>query len=257
MESESLNFIFETWLGSFMLVFVRVLGFTGFGPVFSQNVINSQVRYALTLTLTLIISCLIPALPNSKADYNYFVSLLMNLLVGAFIAYLTRLVLDIVSAAGDIMDNQLGLNAASQLFNDPKSSGGVPSFSAFLRTLGIVIFLYCGAMEATIITLIKSFEIFPLYAWNFAAFEVNMPQVIELTGKIFVLGIVGASPVLLIILFMDIVLNVMNRSAPQINPSSLSFALKPVVGLLIVILIAPLLQARLVQIFLEGVSIFK
>ena len=67
MDQESLKFIFENWLGSFMLVFVRVLGFTGFGPVFSQNVINSQVRYALTLTLTLIISCLI----QLKSSYMY------------------------------------------------------------------------------------------------------------------------------------------------------------------------------------------
>jgi len=55
---------------------------------------------------------------------------------------------------------------------------------------------------------------------------------------------------------MDIVLSVISRAAPKIRPSDLSFTLKPLAGLLIIMFIIPLLREKIIQILLEGVQLF-
>lgn len=254
MDPTQFKFLFDHWMESFLLILARVLGFTHMGPVFSQTSISVFVRMAISLLLTIIISPIAPSIKTPITSYNFFLSIAINLVVGIFIGFLTKLVLDIAQAAGEIMDHQLGLNSTS-LF-DP-AAGQIPTLAVFFRTLAIVIFMYCGGLEATLITFVKSFELFPLTAIDFSAFHINVQQVIHLTGNIMVIGVIGASPVMIVIVFMDIVLALMSRAAQQINPFSLSFSLKPVVGLLVILLILPFFRARLIEILLEGVKIFN
>jgi flagellar biosynthetic protein FliR len=72
-----------------------------------------------------------------------------------------------------------------------------------------------------------------------------------------ILGVITASPIMVVLIFVDVVLGLMSRSAQNINPFQLSFAIKPVIGCLILLFILPYFQRRLVSIFIDGVSIFK
>jgi flagellar biosynthesis protein FliR len=254
MDSVQINFFLDHWLSSFMLVLARVLGFANIGPVLSQTNIPVTVRVGISFMLTIIISSLVPAAPPERDQYNYFVSIATNLAVGLLIGFVTRFVLDIVQAAGEIMDNILGLNSLA-IF-DP-TLGQVTVLSTFFRTFGLVLFLYVGGIEMTLITLVKSFKVFPLTATQFIALNMSMEQIVKLSGNVLILGIIGASPILVVLVFVDIVLGLMSRAAQQINPFSLSFSLKPIIGMVLILLTVPFFQKRLVQIFLEGVQLFK
>ncbi len=254
MEGAQLQFLLEHWLSSFILILARVLGFANIGPVISNQNIPVLVRIGFSVALTIILSPTVKAAPADYKQYNYFLSVAINLMIGLLIGFLTRLVLDIVQAAGEIMDNELGLNSVA--LTDP-SLGQVTILAIFFRTFALVLFLQSGGMEMTIATLHKSFQIFPLTSAQFTALNISMEQVVQLAGNVLVLGIIGASPVLVTLLFMEIVLGLMSRAAQQINPFTLSFTLKPLVGMLVIVLILPLFQRRLVQIFIEGVQIFK
>ncbi|MDJ0625870.1 MAG: flagellar biosynthetic protein FliR [Candidatus Caenarcaniphilales bacterium] len=236
-----------------MLIFARVLGFTHLFPAFPQRSFPILVKVAMSLLIAVIISPIVPAAPTDMNSYNFFLSLGLNVLAGMFVAFLTRLVLDIIQVAGEVMDNQLGLNAVS-LF-DP-NLGQTTTLSLFFNTFGIVMFLYVGGLELTLISFVKSFELFPLTAIDFSTFKINMLQVVSLTQKVITFGIIGASPIILVTLFMDIVLGLMSRAAQQINPFSISFSLKPLVGVLVIILTLPFMKARFVELILEGVKVF-
>ncbi|MDX1920571.1 MAG: flagellar biosynthetic protein FliR [Candidatus Caenarcaniphilales bacterium] len=253
LQPEDVKFLFDSWLASFILVFARVLGFVHIGPAISQTSIPMLVRIGFAFLLTIVISSVVPAAPKDMNSYNYALSIVLNLLAGMFVGYLTRLVLDIVQVAGEVMDNQLGLNSVS-LF-DP-TLGQTTTLSLFFRTFAVVLFLYCGGMEMTLISFLKSFEVFPLTAFDFTTFQINMPQVLQMTGQVVTLGIIASSPIIVVILFMDVVLGLMSRAASQINPFSLSFSLKPVVGALVLVLIFPFLKAKIIEIILKGVQIF-
>lgn len=253
LQPEDVKFLFDNWLGSFILILARVLGFVHIGPAISQSTIPMLVRVGFAILLTMIISSVVPAAPKDMGSYNYVLSIVLNLLAGMFVGFLTSQVLYIVQVAGEIMDNQLGLNSVS-LF-DP-TLGQTTTLSLFFKTFAIVLFLYCGGMEMTLITFLKSFEIFPLTAVDFTTFQIDIPQIIELTGKVITVGIIASSPIIVVILFMDVVLGLMSRAASQINPFSLSFSLKPVIGALVLVLIYPFLKDKIVEIILKGVQVF-
>jgi flagellar biosynthesis protein FliR len=254
LSTNDVRFLFDAWMASYLLILTRVFGFIAIGPGLSQSRIPLLVRVGLAMLLTITISSVVPAAPKNLNTYNYFLSLFMNLLAGMFIGYMTRLVLDIIQVAGEIIDNQLGLNSMT-LF-DP-TMGQNSTMALFFRTFGTVLFMYCGGLELTLLTFVKSFELFPIVAVDFAKFQINMPQVIELTRQVTTIGIIASSPIIIVILFMDIVLALMSRAAQQINPFSLSFSLKPLVGGLVLVLIFPFLKARIIEVILKGVQIFN
>ena len=254
MNPEGLDFLLNSWLSSFILVLARVLGFMQIGPVVSESRIPVLVRLGFAFILTIIISPLIKAAPKDYHQYNYFLNLAINLLVGILIGFLVRLVLDIAYTAGEIMDNELGISSASLL--DPVTREPTPILSQFFRNFATVLFLNVGGFELTIIALIKSFKLFPLTSLAFGNLGFTLDQVVHLTGQVLIIGIIGASPVLVVLIFMDIVLSVISRAAPKIRPSDLSFTLKPLAGLLIIMFIIPLLREKIIQILLEGVQLF-
>jgi flagellar biosynthetic protein FliR len=253
-DESQLKFLFDHWMSSFILVFARVLAFAHIGPVLSQSIIPVIVRYGLSLFFTILITTVVPSAPYDMSKHNYLLSIFINLLAGTFIGFMMRLVLDVLISAGEIMDKQFGLEA--QALFDPNSANSTATMSGLLRTLGLVLFMYCGGFEAALITFTKSFEIFPLAATDFASFNIDANQVIALTGNVVVFATIGASPVIITILFTDIVLALMSRAAQQINPFSLSFSIKPIIGLTVFILTLPFLRERLVKVFMQGVSIF-
>ncbi|HEY9885663.1 MAG TPA: flagellar biosynthetic protein FliR, partial [Vampirovibrionales bacterium] len=194
MEAEGLKFIFDNWMSSFMLVLARVLGFAHIGPVLSRTSVPVLVRLGVSLALAVIMSPLIKAAPNDYLSYNFFLSLFLNILAGLFIGFLTRLVVDVVQVTGEVLDNEMGLNSVS-LF-DP-NLGQVTSLSLFFETFGTVLFIWIGGFEITLITFLKSFEIFPLVASDFSSFQISMPTVLSLTNNVVTLGIIGASPIII------------------------------------------------------------
>ena len=256
MPITDLSVLIESWLGGFMLILARVSGFMHIGPVFSHANINSLVRFTLSFAVTLIISPLVIFPPkNSPLEYNFFLSLLLNLLIGSLIGFLTRLVLDIGQVAGQIADNQLGLSAASLV--DPVTRQSIPILGQFFLNFSIALFLNIGGLPLVLGTFVKSFQYFPLRATQFIDFSFSPDYFIEATSKIWALGIIAASPVLVVLVFMDIVLSLISRAAPNVKPSDLSFSLKPIVGVLIILFMAPFFYGQVVKIFLEGVRIFE
>lgn len=255
MNSESLEFLLDHWLSSFILVFARVLGFANVAPIISDPKVTVLVRLGFSFAFTIIISSLVPSAPKDYDKYNYFLSLSINLAIGLLIGFLVRLVLDIAQTAGEIMDNELGISAASLI--DPITRTSAPILSQFFRNVASVLFLHIGGFELTIITLIKSFKIFPLTSLAFGNLGFELDQILHLTGQVLILGIIAASPVLVVLVFMDIVLSVISRAAPNIRPSDLSFTLKPLVGIMIIMFIFPLLREKFVSIILKGVQLFE
>ncbi len=255
MEATQVQFLLNHWLSSFMLVFARVISFASLGPVINHPNVPVLVRVAISILLTIMLSLVVPSAPTDLSQYNYFLSIAMNIAVGLLIGFLARLVLDIVEVSGEVMDDQLGLNQATLM--NPSTGQPSPLLSTFFRTFGLVVFMTCGGIEMTLMTFVKSFKLFPLSSVQFEALNINMLQVVKMTGDVVSIGVVGAAPVLVILIFTEIVLGLMSRMAQQINPFSLSLTLKPVVGILVIMFTLPFFQRRLVQVFMEGVQFLK
>ena len=245
---------FSRWCAAGIIVFARLLGFIRFAPIFNRKEIAGIVKLAFAFILTMILTPLLkPAMP--PADISPLLLILLNFATGAIIGYIAQLFILAIEAGGDMINTQMGLSSAMVM--DPTTNSQTSILSRLITLLGIIIFIQLGGFYWLINALIRSFEIFPIYAIAIPLGKiVNMDYLITTTSNVLYIGLQIASPVLLATLGQDIILGVISKTAPQVNVFQLSFLFKPVFGAAIIIWILPMLINVISDFFLSFANIY-
>ena len=245
---------FSRWFSAGFIVFARILGFIRFAPIFNRKEIAGQVKLSFAFILTIILTPLLkPAMP--PADISPMLLLLLNFAVGAIIGYIAQLIILAIEAGGDMINTQMGLSSAMVM--DPTTNSQTALLSRVITLLGIVIFIEMGGFYWLINALVRSFEIFPVYAVQIPLEKIiNLDYLITTTSNVLYVGLQIASPVLLATLGQDIILGVISKTAPQVNVFQLSFLFKPVFGAAIMVWILPMLINVISDFFLSFSRIY-
>lgn len=245
---------FERYFAAGFMVFARLLGFIRFAPILNRKEINTMVKLALALLLTMILT---PILNPAKPDPSISPILLwlLNFAVGAIIGYIAQLIILAIEAGGDMINTQMGLSSAMVM--DPTTNSQTSILSRVITLLAICIFINMGGLYWLFNALIRSFEIFPLYAVHIPLEKIiNLDYLVKTTSNVLYMGLQIASPVLLATLGQDIILGVISKTAPQVNVFQLSFLFKPVFGAAILIWILPMLIGVISDFFLSFSNIY-
>lgn len=241
-------------LAAGIMVFARLIGFARLAPVFNRKEIPSMVKLSLVFLLTLVITPFVKPDSLMMMD-SMFLSIVLNIVVGALIGYMAQLIVLAVDAGADMINMQMGLSSAMVL--DPTTSSQVSILGKVMSLFGILVFIHLGGIYWLIRALMRSFEIFPIYATSIPLEQiVNMPYLISMSSNVLYMGLQIASPVLLATLGQDIILGVISKTAPQVNVFQLSFLFKPVFGAAIMIWILPMLVGVISDFFLSFSSIY-
>ena len=244
----------NTMLAAGIMVFSRLIGFMRLAPVFNRKEIPGMVKLALCLLLTIIITPFVK--PESLMVMDSFVlSIFLNIVVGALIGYMAQLILMAVEAGADMINMQMGLSSAMVL--EPTTSSQVSILSKIMALFAILIFINLGGVYWLLRALMRSFEIFPIFATSIPLAKlVNMDYLISISSNVLFMGLQIASPILLATLGQDIILGVISKTAPQVNVFQLSFLFKPVLGAAIMVWILPMLLNIISEYFLSYSNIF-
>lgn len=246
---------FDRWFSAGFIVFARLLGFIRFSPVLNRKEIAGLVKLGLAFILTVMITPLLkPSAP--PADIPLMLLLLINFTAGAIIGYIAQTILLAIEAGGDMINTQMGLSSAMVM--DPSTNSQTSILSRMITILAICIFIEIGGMYWLFNALIRSFEIFPVYAVSIPLEQIiNLDYLVKVTSNVLYMGLQIASPVLLATLGQDIILGVISKTAPQVNVFQLSFLFKPVLGAAIMIWILPMLLNVISEYFLEFSKIYQ
>ena len=240
-------------LAAGIMVFARLIGFARLAPVFNRKEIPSMVKLSLVFLLTLVITPFVKPDSLMMMD-SMFLSIVLNIVVGALIGYMAQLIVLAIDAGADMINMQMGLSSAMVL--DPTTSSQVSILGKVMSLFGLLIFIHLGGIYWLIRALMRSFEIFPIYATSIPLEQlVNMPYLISMSSNVLYMGLQIASPVLLATLGQDIILGVISKTAPQVNVFQLSFLFKPVLGAAIMIWILPMLLNIITDYFLSYANI--
>ena len=244
----------NTYLMAGALVFARMLGFFRFCPIFNRKDIPSLVKLPMALIVTIfIVPFLHPEKCLTECD-SFALSLLLNIVVGAMIGYMAQLITIAIDCGAEMINMQMGLSSATTL--DPTTSGQVSILTKMISLMGILIFINLGGVYWLFKALVRSFEIFPMYAALIPLVKIaNMDLLIKMSSNTLYMGLQVASPVLLATLAQDIILGVISRTAPQVNVFQLSFLFKPVLGAAIMVWILPMLMNVIEEYFLSFANI--
>ena len=186
---------------------------------------------------------------------SFALSIFLNIVVGALIGYMAQLILLAVDAGADMINMQMGLSSAMVL--EPTTSSQVSLLGKIMALFGLLIFINLGGAYWLIRALMRSFEIFPIFATSIPLTKlVNMDYLISISSNVLFMGLQIASPILLATLGQDIILGVISKTAPQVNVFQLSFLFKPVLGAAIMVWILPMLLNIISEYFLSYSNIF-
>lgn len=244
---------FARWFSAGFIVFARLLGFIRFAPVFNRKEIAGIVKLAFAFILTMIITPLVK--PGTPPTDSMLLLLVLNFAAGAIIGYIAQIIILAIEAGGDMINTQMGLSSAMVM--DPSTNSQTSILSRVITLLGLVIFMEIGGFYWIINALIRSFEIFPIYAVMIPLEKIiNLDYLITTTSNVLYMGLQIAAPILLATLGQDIILGVISKTAPQVNVFQLSFLFKPVLGAAIMIWILPMLINVISEFFTSYSSIY-
>lgn len=240
---------FSAALSAGIIIFARMIGFFRMSPVFNRKEIPVLVKVSLAFILTITITTVLkPSMPPE--NNSLFLSIILNVAVGAMIGYMAQLILLAIDAGADMINMQMGLSSAMVL--DPTTQSQVSILEKAFSLLGILIFIQLGGVYWLFQAFMRSFELFPIYATSIPLEKiVNMDYLIKMTSNVLYMGLQIASPVLLATLGQDIILGIISKTAPQVNVFQLSFLFKPVLGAAILVWILPMLINIISEYFLS------
>ena len=227
------------WLTPLLWPFFRALALLASLPVFGQRAVPMRVKIGFALFISLAAQPSLPAMPVIALDSPQAVLVIVQqLLVGVTLGFAVRIVFAAVELGGELIGLQMGLNFAG--FFDPATASQGTASGRFFGTLVAFLFVLSNGHLAVIAALVRSFEVFAVGDEPFAFLRQMQPQ--QWGTEVFTLGLWIALPLVGMLLFVNLVLGVISRVAPQISVFSVGFPITLAVGLIGMLLTLPLLE---------------
>lgn len=242
-QTKLLDQIGGVWVIS-LLVFSRIIAFSTTAPLISSRNIPVLVKVSFAVLLTLLIMPILNVPVEYPRDSKFIYLIMMNVLIGLLLGWVANLVLEIGRAAGEMLDMQMALNAAT-IF-DPGSQTQSTIVGRFFDFLVLTLFISIGGMEKLIDGLNKSFNTFPIVL---SSIDFSFYKLVSATSEVIGIGFLIVSPVIILLLAVDLILGLMSRAAPQINAFQVSFSIKPSIALILVIILLPVILEIFAKLF--------
>ncbi len=241
------------WLNPLLWPFIRALALFSALPVLGTRNVPARVRVALAGFIALAAQPSLPAMPVVALDSLPAALLVVQqVVVGLSLGFAVRIVFAAVEAAGELVGLEMGLNFAG--FFDPISATQATAASRFFGTLVAWLFICINGHLLVIAALVHSFQTFPVGPEPLAFLRAVQPQ--TWGAVIFATGLWIALPMVAMLLFVNLVLGVISRVAPQINIFAVGFPVTLSVGLVGMMLTLPMLQAPFTQALEKMLSAF-
>jgi len=205
-----------------IFVLLRVSSMLMFLPVLGNPLIPVQVKIGLSGMITLVIYPIVrSSLPDIPASPMMFTLIAgQEILIGAMLAMLAKLIFAAVQLAGQIVSYQMGL-AIANVYN-PATSSQVSIVGQFAIVLAMLIWLTVGAHHAFLAALFDSFRLMPI---GHPLIGDGWTPLNHAAAAMFTLGLRLSAPMMLLLLFVYVALGLMARAVPQIQIFFISFPL--------------------------------
>jgi len=246
--------LYGLW-ATFLLIFVRFVGFFVQAPIWGSHHANHQVLVGSALCFSIIVFPTVhppETLMAWKTHYGSVMTLthlalliFQQFAVGLIMGYISFLSMVVAQFAGELFDVQMGLSVAASF--DPASHGASNLLNRLSFYVGMILYLLCGGHMITLTAVKKSFELIPV-----DYFSMNKPlleHIYHSTGDIFLLALQMASPVVCSLFIVQVALGMVARAAPQMNVFMLSFPMNIGIGLTILTASFPFMTDKYYQLF--------
>jgi flagellar biosynthetic protein FliR len=211
-----------------MLVLTRLSGLMMTLPALGQERIPRVVRIAMVGLMTVIIAPVAP-LPNYVPQGVWSLASLMacELFVGLILGTIVTWLIGMVAVAGQLLDMQMGFAFAQMV--DPATSNSSAFSGTILIQCTVLFIVVSGLHHQMIFALVESYNILPMGN----APPIKPVEMITLFGFLLAKGFQLAMPVLMVLMFVNVLEGFAAKFMPQLQLIQLAFPLKIAAGLFV------------------------
>jgi len=228
------------WLNPLLWPTIRCLALFAGMPILSGRSVPLRVRIGLAIFISVCAQPSLPDMPITPLDSLPMLTLLLaqQLIIGLAMGFAVRLVFAALEFAGEIIGLQMGLNFAG--FFDPSTGAQGTASSRFFGTIVAFLFIAINGHLMLVNALVQSFHAFPVGDEPFHFLRAAQPQ--AWGAEVFSIGLWIALPLMTMLLFVNLVLGLISRVAPQIGIFAVGFPLTVSVGLVGMLATLPLME---------------
>jgi len=211
------------------LLMGRVMPLIILAPFIGGDVVPSQVKLGIGISLSIIIYPLVADTRVPLGSISFVLLLLKEVFIGLAIAFASSLAFDAARAAGTFVDTVSGANMAT--VHVPQLGQQATLFASFKFQLTVVVFLLLNGHHVVLQALFHSFEVIPLNTWpRFShGFWPLFELMIRMSAELIIVAVALAAPAAIATFIVDMSLGLINRIAPQIQVFFISMSIKPMV----------------------------
>lgn len=222
--------VINQYLADFLLPFSRisalVMAMIGLGA----RTIPMRVKLFVCLAVTVAV---MPAIPPAKVDnlFSFATVLLVGqqIIIGIMLGFITVLVVETFTLAGQIIAMQTGLGFASLV--DPASGMSVPAVGQFFLILSTLLFWAFDGHLTFLQFVVASFDTMPIPLTGFEA--IKFREIVNWASWMFATALSLALAPITAMLLVNFSFGIMTRAAPQLNIFAIGFPITMCAGLLI------------------------
>lgn len=222
--------VVNQYLADFILPFSRVSALIMTMIGFSARTVPMRVKFFLCASITVAI---MPAIPPSKVEsllsgYT-FILVGQQMIIGIMLGFITVMVVNTFTLAGQIIAMQSGLGFASLV--DPASGMNVPAIGQFFLILSSLLFWAMDGHLAYLQFVVASFDTLPIPTEHLSSIKYR--EVVEWGSWMFATALSLALAPITAMLLINFSFGIMTRAAPQLNIFAIGFPITMMAGLLI------------------------
>lgn len=231
------DFMHMTWASLVQLLFVlalcclRVSVAFNVLPATSGDVMTGTTRNGIIIVLTSFVCFGQPAAGFEKLDALLLLELCAKeAFIGLLLGYAGATLFWAAESVGVVIDNLAGYNNV-QMTNPLRGDQSTPVGNTLLQ-LVITLFYMLGGMTAFLATIFQTFNWWPLLDMlpEFSSFAESF--VLRNTDSLFQVIVKLSSPIMLVMVLVDLAFGVLSRAAEKLEPSSLSQPMRGAIALL-------------------------
>ena len=238
-------------LETFLLVFVRCLSFFSIGPLFSDRNIPNPIKALAALATTFALY------PTVAPEQMFLVPTLLGLLIllgrelllGAALGLASDFVFQGIQMAGTLLGVQMGFSVVNVF--DPSSASEVSVIGRMQQLLAVFLFLLVDGHHLFLRAL--AFSLHRVPPGGALSATALATAILPMAGTMFVTTIQVGAPILGALFLTDAALGFVARAVPQMNVFVVGIPVKIGVGLVLLVVTAPLF-ARLVTWHFQGLE---
>ncbi len=228
----------------FVFAFIRTFAILAVLPFFGGRNVPFMVKVGMAFFLAIMVTPLIKQ-PVPSSDLFLASGFFREVLIGMAIGFVVRVLFAGIEMAGQMTGIQMGYGVATVI--DPQTSSQLSVFAQLFNIVAILVFFSMGMHLVLLRAIRESFAVIPPYGFHISPGFFD--GILTLAGRLFVVALKFAAPIMVTILLINIALGIIARVIPQMNVFIIGFPITIGAGLIVFLFVLPFFVGEVGRIY--------